>query len=763
MDQQHRQPVCAVGGRRHNRDGARRGQYAGRRMCAPDGHAYGARAGAARGAHELPPGSAAAHHAQIGSFVLGDPLGSGSYAHVRKCRHVDTGQEFAVKVIPIKASQRTAPGSAGRNADSHLVREAKMLKLLRHKNIVCVHSVLRSRTALFVVMDLMDRGSLAQIVRQGGALPEPRARGYARQILEAVAYVHSMGVVHRDIKLENIMLDVHDCVRLIDFGMSIMDPLALRQPRALWKNVCGTPAYMSPEMVSRRYAGARLTWDAPDIWAVGVCIFIMLTGRFPFVGSSNRELQSEILSVKPTDRLPSHVSAAAVDLIQRMLVREPAQRGSIQALLTHEWFSQDSPSNCSSSVTDSETVRQANGAAVQSAGQPTHLSSSAAVSSVKPPELSLLGRVSELAPASPPASTLTPSPRDLNNSGSSVGTFGSAWPSSKTSSMTTRPSLEEVIVIASREPNPALDSESGHGRHQSALVQALDAWFGARTTSNRALLTPQRNDSPLRGQSTQSSNTSLLAIVRGAKYDGDVENVSPAAESAPHSNLEQEAPWEDHAFASAGFSAHKHVAREPSVASPSKRELCGSGSMVSARKWLQKGGGSKSQIGIGTTYSSKSLSLMSPVMTRMSSRSPSVSRRSPLASGSPRWAACSSSAILTAAGKFNVVELNRGICEEDFWGARDRKEMRRSRSECDRVDAGRAPPPQRLLYDKNLLRRTRSFERMRTWNVDVSLLEECLTVALFELQLPLSAGKIESVKRQPSDVVEALSRSESFD
>jgi serine/threonine-protein kinase HSL1 (negative regulator of Swe1 kinase) len=123
--------------------------------------------------------------------------------------------------------------------------------------------------------------SLSRLLRKATAFSEDEAKGYFRQLVQAIAYCHSQNICHRDIKLENILVNETGAIKLIDFGFSVRC-----SSKARLTTYCGTPPYMSPEIAGRfSYSG-----HATDVWALGVALYLMLNGKFPFRAGNEKEL-----------------------------------------------------------------------------------------------------------------------------------------------------------------------------------------------------------------------------------------------------------------------------------------------------------------------------------------------------------------------------------------------------------------------------------------------------------------------------------------
>ncbi|KZS98323.1 kinase-like protein [Sistotremastrum niveocremeum HHB9708] len=216
-------------------------------------------------------------------YDMGDRLGSGAFATVYKCMEVSTGTWYAVKDI---ARNRAIGVHVNEGA---LMREINVLTRLDHQNIVRLHEVCEEENNLYLVMELVEGGELLHYILQSGGLSEGETCRIAYQICQAMSYIHSQGICHRDLKPENILLtrDRPPNAKVADFGLA-----KVVEDDTFLKTMCGTPAYLAPEVVLRgpdnRYN------DRVDSWSLGVIVYAMLTNSSPFIENEELPLRERI-------------------------------------------------------------------------------------------------------------------------------------------------------------------------------------------------------------------------------------------------------------------------------------------------------------------------------------------------------------------------------------------------------------------------------------------------------------------------------------
>lgn len=262
-------------------------------------------------------------HPRIGAYELLETLGRGNFGKVKRARHMLTGHQYAIKIVDTDMLKQNLPG----NLD--IRREMSILRVLEHPNIVYLHEVMVSTTRVYMVMDLASGGDFFQFIRRRGRLPEPLARRFFRQLVDAVSYCHDNGVYHRDLKPENMLLTADGHLKVTDFGFSAMKD----HGGAMLKTNCGSPHYCAPEV----WNGTQKSYDGEkaDSFSVGVILYVLLSGGQPFHDSDEERLLQKV------DRCKVHYSEClspdAVDLLQKLLVRDPKKRWDLRMVKRHAW------------------------------------------------------------------------------------------------------------------------------------------------------------------------------------------------------------------------------------------------------------------------------------------------------------------------------------------------------------------------------------------------------------------------------------------
>ncbi|XP_039625304.1 ribosomal protein S6 kinase alpha-4 [Polypterus senegalus] len=257
------------------------------------------------------------------------PLGDGSFSVCRKCRHKQTGQEFAVKIL-------------SRRMEANIQREIAALKQCEaHPNIVKLYDVYQDQLHVYLVMELLKGGELLERIKKKKHFSEAEASQIMRKLVSAVSFMHDAGVVHRDLKPENLLFaDVSEeaPIKVIDFGFARLRP----PDNAPMQTPCFTLQYAAPELF--RESGYD---EACDLWSLGVILYTMLSGQVPFQ-SSQKGMTSEYASdvmhkIKEGEfslegEAWKNVSEEAKDLVRGLLTVDPEKRLKMSSLRDNDWL-----------------------------------------------------------------------------------------------------------------------------------------------------------------------------------------------------------------------------------------------------------------------------------------------------------------------------------------------------------------------------------------------------------------------------------------
>ncbi|KAH7284216.1 hypothetical protein KP509_34G043600 [Ceratopteris richardii] len=264
-------------------------------------------------------------------YELVKDIGSGNFGVARLMRDKITKELVAVKYI-----------ERGEKIDENVTREIVNHKSLRHPNIVRFKEVFLTPTHLAIVMEYAAGGELFERICKAGRFSEDEARFFFQQLISGVSYCHNMEICHRDLKLENTLLDGSPAPRLkiCDFGYSKSSVLH-SQP----KSTVGTPAYIAPEVLSKKEYDGRIA----DVWSCGVTLYVMLVGAYPFEDPEDprnfRKTIQRIINVQYS--IPEHISISPEcrHLLSQIFVGNPAQRITMAEIKAHGWFLKNLPAD----------------------------------------------------------------------------------------------------------------------------------------------------------------------------------------------------------------------------------------------------------------------------------------------------------------------------------------------------------------------------------------------------------------------------------
>ncbi|KAI8379739.1 uncharacterized protein BYT42DRAFT_569866 [Radiomyces spectabilis] len=271
----------------------------------------------------------------FGSYLLLQTLGEGEFGKVKLGIHMETGQEVAIKLMKkdnIDSSTRM----------TKVEREISVLRTVRHPYIVKLYDVIETEKYIGIIQQCASGGELFDYILAHRYLKEKDAKRLFAQLISGVHYMHQKHIIHRDLKLENLLLDRHRSIVITDFGFANQFNSARDD---LMSTSCGSPCYAAPELVISEglYVGS-----AVDIWSCGVILFAMLCGYLPFdddpgnpEGDNINRLYKYILNTTLT--FPDYVGDDARDLLQKMLVPDPSLRCTMKTIIDHPWLTSHRP------------------------------------------------------------------------------------------------------------------------------------------------------------------------------------------------------------------------------------------------------------------------------------------------------------------------------------------------------------------------------------------------------------------------------------
>ncbi|KAF9731127.1 Fatty acyl-CoA synthetase and RNA processing-associated kinase 1 [Paraphaeosphaeria minitans] len=327
--------------------------------------------------------TSSAKRSRFGNYILGQTLGEGEFGKVKMGWKKDSSVEVAIKLI-----RRETLGSNA-NRLQKIYREIHILRGLEHPNIVRLHEMVETERHIGIILEYASGGELFDYILNHRYLKDSAARRLFAQLISGVGYLHKRGIVHRDLKLENLLLDRNRNIIITDFGFAntfdandelsediefnlgnkdYIKAMGLEGTDAarrgdLMQTSCGSPCYAAPELVvsDSLYTGRKV-----DVWSCGVILYAMLAGYLPFdddpanpEGDNINLLYKYIVSTPLT--FPEYVTPHARDLLKRILVPDPRKRADLFEVARHSWLSDYAHvvSFITSSTTTSNDVQKA--------------------------------------------------------------------------------------------------------------------------------------------------------------------------------------------------------------------------------------------------------------------------------------------------------------------------------------------------------------------------------------------------------------------
>ncbi|XP_026523937.1 serine/threonine-protein kinase 33 [Notechis scutatus] len=268
---------------------------------------------------------------QIYSF--GRKLGQGSFGVVIEVKHKKTGVKWAMKKVNRE--------KAGSSAVKLLEREVSILKRVNHEHIIHLEEVFETPKRVYLIMELCEDGELKEILQRKGQFSENETRHIIQSLASAIAYLHKKDIVHRDLKLENILVKSSDIdeenemklnIKVTDFGLAVQK---MGGSESMFQSTCGTPIYMAPEVIFAHDYSQQC-----DVWSIGVIMYMLLSGEPPFMASSEEKLFEVIKKGDLHFKQPiwQTVNKAAKNILRLLLKVDPAHRITANELLDCQWI-----------------------------------------------------------------------------------------------------------------------------------------------------------------------------------------------------------------------------------------------------------------------------------------------------------------------------------------------------------------------------------------------------------------------------------------
>lgn len=270
---------------------------------------------------------------ELNGYIVQETIGTGAFSNVKKAFSKSLNHPVAVKIISKQKATKDV-------LDKFLPREIELVRNLKHANLIRFHECIETTLRFYIVMQYAENGSLLQLIKKEKYLSEERSKSFFTQLISAVEYIHGMGVVHRDIKCENIVFDKSFTLKLIDFGFARgnMQPVLAggKIKPVLSKTFCGSHAYASPEILKSVPYQPQLS----DIWAVGVVLYTMVIGRLPFSNETNVNVLIKQVSAGPKFPKDRCISDECKNMIQKIL-RPVNERISIEEMRRQPWLTEN--------------------------------------------------------------------------------------------------------------------------------------------------------------------------------------------------------------------------------------------------------------------------------------------------------------------------------------------------------------------------------------------------------------------------------------
>ena len=264
-------------------------------------------------------------HPELGNFILNREIGRGSFAVVYSAVYERCQCPVAIKVFDNRIWEDP-------EELEYVRKEFELQKSVTHPLIPKAHEMFVFAGKLCVVMELVEGSTLLDYANAYGTISEARARRLMGQLVLIIEYLHTeLGIVHRDIKCENLIIDNQGNIHLIDFGFARRCEQNYLGENQWFLTTCGSPAYVAPEIIENRPYNFLV-----DIWSMGVVLYAILCGRLPFENTNISKMLEMVVKTEP--EYPPSMSVACHDLLKRMMSKDAATRIGIKEIKEHPWI-----------------------------------------------------------------------------------------------------------------------------------------------------------------------------------------------------------------------------------------------------------------------------------------------------------------------------------------------------------------------------------------------------------------------------------------
>nr|XP_033794868.1 serine/threonine-protein kinase PLK4 isoform X2 [Geotrypetes seraphini] len=276
---------------------------------------------------------------KIEDFKVLNILGKGSFACVYRAKSVNTGLEVAIKMIDKKAMHKVGMVQRVRN-------EVEIHCQLKHPSILELYNYFEDSNYVYLILEMCHNGEMSRCLKnRKKPFSEEEARHFMHQIVTGMLYLHSHGILHRDLTLSNLLLTSSMNIKIADFGLATQ----LKMPNEKHFTMCGTPNYISPEIATRSAHGLE-----SDVWSLGCMFYTFLVGRPPFDTDTVKNTLNKVVLADYS--MPSFVSREAQELIYLLLRKNPADRLSLSSVLDHPFMSRSSSARSKDSGTVEDSM-----------------------------------------------------------------------------------------------------------------------------------------------------------------------------------------------------------------------------------------------------------------------------------------------------------------------------------------------------------------------------------------------------------------------